>query len=178
MPEKKTISGRVPADTEQRFERFRRQRGLNKTDALRRLLDAGLDSYERQQMGEARPDAGRDSTTSDSTATDDVDDTDDIDTWLLTRGEEWFSSVFRSALAGVILTAPATLGLWITWTVLDEVLTVNAVEWFPTQLLALAILAGLMAFVVLGAVSVAAYGALKLGVAERLEGQAAEVADA
>lgn len=173
MPEKKPISGRVPADTEERFERFRRQRGLNKTDALRRLLNEGLDSYERQRLGEPHPDAPPD-----STATDDVDDTDDIDTWLLTRGEEWFSSVFRSALAGVILTAPATLGLWITWTVLDEVLTVNAVEWFPTQLLALAILAGLMAFVVLGAVSVAAYGALKLGVAERLEGQAAEVADA
>jgi len=40
--DKKTISVRVPPDTYERFEEFREDRGLSKTDAGRRLFDSAL----------------------------------------------------------------------------------------------------------------------------------------
>jgi hypothetical protein len=46
--DKTTLSIRVPADTEARFEEYREGRGLSKSDAGRRLLDRALADLDRE----------------------------------------------------------------------------------------------------------------------------------
>lgn len=56
---RKHITGRIPNDDYQRFEKYREKQGINKTDAVRRLiragLDAELDSPDTNEVESAKP---------------------------------------------------------------------------------------------------------------------------
>jgi len=158
MAQKKTLSGRVPADTEERFEEFRMRRGLNKTDAMRRLIEEGLDSYEQDES------AAEGNTTD--------DESEDVEIGPLTQSEKWFRQKFESSLAGMFLSAPATLALMLAFGLTQSLLNVNAAEWLPTQLLAVVIFIGLSAFLMFGVASIVTYGALRTGLARRLDQRA------
>lgn len=155
MANKKTLSGRVPADTEERFEEFRMRRGLNKTDAMRRLIEEGLDSYEQDESA-AEADAV-------------ADDSADVEIGPLTQSEKWFRQKFESTLAGMLLSAPATLALFLAFGLTQSVLNVNAAEWLPTQLLAVVIFIGVSFFLMFGVGAIVTYIVLKLGIARRLD---------
>jgi ABC-type multidrug transport system fused ATPase/permease subunit len=158
MAEKKTLSGRVPADTEERFEEFRMRRGLNKTDAMRRLIEEGLDSYEQDQAPAER------------SAT--ADESEDVEIGPLTQSEKWFRKKFESTLAGMFLSAPATLALILAFGLTQSLLNVNAAEWLPTQLLAVVIFIGMSAFLMFAVGAIVTYVVLKLGIARRLDQRA------
>jgi predicted DNA-binding protein len=158
MAQKKTLSGRVPADTEERFEEFRMRRGLNKTDAMRRLIEEGLDSYEQDESA------------AEGSATD--DESEDVEIGPLTQSEKWFRQKFESSLAGMFLSAPATLALLLAFVLTQSLLNVNAAEWLPTQLLAVVIFIGLSAFLMFGVASIVTYVALRTGLARRLDQRA------
>lgn len=49
---KSPISGRIPSDIASRFEDFRKQHDLNQTDALKRLLQTGLEHEIGEKSGE------------------------------------------------------------------------------------------------------------------------------
>lgn len=49
---KQTVSGRVPADTETRLNEFCEERGISKSDGVRRVLIAGLDELEGEDEDE------------------------------------------------------------------------------------------------------------------------------
>jgi len=158
MTQKKTLSGRVPADTEERFEEFRVRRGLNKTDAMRRLIEEGLDSYEHDESA------------AEGRATD--DGSKEVEIGPLTQSEKWFRKKFESSLAGMLLSAPATLALILAFSLTQSVLNVNAAEWLPTQLLAVVLFIGLSAFLMFGVASIVTYGALRTGLARHLDQRA------
>ena len=46
---KPLLAARVPRDIEERFEEFREEKELSKSDALRRIIQTGLDETEAQQ---------------------------------------------------------------------------------------------------------------------------------
>jgi len=134
------------------------RRGLNKTDAMRRLIEEGLDSYEQDER------AARESGTD--------DESEDVEIGPLTQSEKWFRQKFESSLAGMFLSAPVTLALFIALALAQTFLNVNAAEWLPTQLLSLLIFIGLAAFVVFTLGSGVTYTVLKLGIARRLDQRA------
>lgn len=152
MPEKKTLSGRVPADTEERFEEFRRSRGLNKTDAMRRLLEAGLESHE----------SGGNATAA---------DTPDVEIGPLTQSEEWFQQKFEGSLGTMLLSAPASLSLAVMFGVAAVFFPGDAAAWLPMQVLALLVFGSVVVFVMYAVLAAVTYGALKSGLARWLDGR-------
>lgn len=157
MGEKKTLSGRVPADTEERFEEFRMRRGLNKTDAMRRLIEEGLDSYEAAEESRS------------SNATDSSNDgQEQVDIGPLTNSGEWFKNKGESALAVVFLSAPATLALFIVFLGMQAGLEMSSSD-LPLQALAFLISIGIAVFAVSAFFSIVALVAVKTGIARRLD---------
>lgn len=134
------------------------RRGLNKTDAMRRLIEEGLDSYEQDES------AARESGTD--------DESEDVEIGPLTQSEKWFRQKFEGALAGMFLSAPATLALILAFGLTQSLLNVNAAEWLPTQLLAVVIFIGMSAFLMFAVGSIVTYAVLKLGIARRLDQRA------
>jgi hypothetical protein len=95
MPKKPTLSGRVPEALEERFETYREHHDLTKSEAMRRLLEAGLDSEERG------------STFSE-----------------LTRTEEWARDKLESWVPIALVTGSATAGLFVIFMGLVEIFNV------------------------------------------------------
>jgi len=157
MVEKKTLSGRVPADTEERFEEFRMRRGLNKTDAMRRLIEEGLDSYEATTENGVPNSTGEDS-----------DSREEVAIGPLTQSEKWFSNKGESALAFVFLSAPATMALFVAFIIMQSFMGMTTAD-LPLQALALLISIGIALFSVSAVVAGAAWLAVKTGLARRLD---------
>lgn len=125
MDSKTPVSGRIPPETDERLTEYREEHDLNQSDAIRKLLDAGLDA-----------EFGSD------------DEDDEIEIGPLTQSEKWFRQKFEASVAGFLLSAPVTLALFIALSLASVFLEINIAEWLPTQLLSLLILIGISAFVV------------------------------
>jgi predicted DNA-binding protein len=160
MPEKKTISGRVPADTEERFEEFRMRRGLNKTDAMRRLIEEGLDSYEQDESAV------------EGSAT--ADESEDVKIGPLTQSEKWFRQKFESFFAGALLSAPAALTLFLAFALLQYLGLVNASDGLPGLVLISLFAIAMLVFLVFGVGTIITLIALKFGIARWLNRWGAE----
>lgn len=158
MSDKKTLSARVPTDTAERIEEFRMRRGINRTDAMRRLLDEGLDVY---GVGIEEEEEETDTT-----------EKSDPDIGPLTQSERWFRKKFEGGLAGMLLTAPATLALIVVFGGMDFFLSVNLTTWLPAEVLSVLIMLGILAFVVFGVVAGVTGAFLKLGWARQLDERA------
>lgn len=148
MPEKKTISGRVPADTWERFEQYREAHDLNKTDAMRRLLEDGLDAN-KVGIGEQEE--------------------EDVEVGPLTHSEDWFQQQFESSFLYMLLTAPATLALLLAFGGAQFYFPVDVGEWWPTMILALLIFLGMAGFLMFFVATVITGLFLKLGWARRID---------
>jgi len=133
---KPLIGGRVPEDTADRFEAYREERGINKTDALRRLLETGLDEIEAEKQGhqeEAR---------------------------TVTAAEEWCTKKVQSWAGIAILSAVGFAFLFLVFVANHIGFTV-----VPDWPISLAMFAFLFAFVMFGGGAVATWTALRTGFA-------------
>lgn len=146
MAEKKTLTGRVEPGTAERFEEYRETYNLNKSEAVRRLVDAGLEAEE--STGEENAEIG-----------------------LRTQSEKWFRRQFEKSAIGVFLSAVAFAGFFLALLVAQMWLGVAIPESLPTQVLSIFMLIGLAAFVISLGVGIITGAALKLGIARRLDQQ-------
>lgn len=156
MGEKKTLSGRVPPDTEERFQQYRERRGLNQTDAMRRLLDEGLDAVEEEQrLIQQQAEGARESQEKDIVSQ--------------TQTEAWCRDRFQTWLSGMLLSGSATLALWLSFGAVMWYPAVNASEWLPTQLIALLIFVGVVVFLAFGSGALVTGLLLRTGYAARID---------
>jgi len=133
---KPMLGARVPEDTEERFEAYRQERGINKSDALRRLIETGLDEVEAEQQ-EHRSEAR-----------------------AVTSAEEWCRSKFQSWGGISILSAVGFAALFVVFTANHFGLTL-----VPDWPISLAMFAFLLLFVVFGGGALAVWAALRTGFA-------------
>jgi hypothetical protein len=82
---KTTLSARVPEDVEERFEEYRQSRGMNKTNAVRRLLEEGLDAVEEREES---------------------DDPEVTEASLFNNREAWLRIQFERFAPWVLISAP------------------------------------------------------------------------
>jgi hypothetical protein len=137
-PDKEVISGRVPADTFERFEEYREQRDISKSDAVRRLVVTGLDAVDEDQQQERK------------------------DARTQTGAEEWCSQKAQSWAGVAILSASGFTFLFLIFLANYFGFTVVA-DW-P---ISLAMFAFLFSFVVFGGGALATWTALRTGFARR-----------
>jgi hypothetical protein len=161
MAQMKTLSGRVPAETEERFEEFRIRRGMNKTDAMRHLIEEGLDSYDdAEKENDENSDAALDS--------------DEVKIGPLTQSEKWFRQKFESSLSTVFLSAAVTLALFLAYLLAYYLAPVvfslsGSAQDLMVQVFAVLITVGLSIFLVSILASILTYAFLKLGIARFLD---------
>ena len=150
-PEKEVISGRVPADTYDEFEEYREERNISKSDAVRRLVDIGLDTVQEEQKQERQ------------------------NARAVTPAEEWCQEKARSWTGIGILSAMGFAFLFIVF--MGGYFGVTIVPDWP---LALAMSAFLMSFVMFTGGALVARTALRTGLARRLSesGEAAQEVNA
>lgn len=133
---KPMLGARVPKDTEHRFEEYRQERDLNKSDAVRRLIEAGLDEIEAERE-EHRQDAR-----------------------TQTSAEEWCSEKFRSWAGTAILSGVGFTFLFLVFMV-DYVGWTTLPQWA----LSAAMLLFLLGFIVFGGGALVIWLALRSGFA-------------
>lgn len=135
---KPLIAGRVPEDTADRFEAYREERSINQTDALRRLVEAGLDEIEAEQRGHRE------------------------EAKTVTAAEEWCSQKAQSWAGVAILSAAGFTFLFLIF--LANYFGFTVVPDWP---ISLAMFAFLFSFVVFGGGAVTTWTALRTGFARR-----------
>lgn len=145
-PDKEVVSGRVPADTHERFEEYREERGISKSDAIRRLIQSGLDAAQEEQA-QAKQNAR-----------------------TQTAAEEWCHEKVEAWTGIAILSAVGVAFLFLIF--IAHYLGFAAVpEWTITLLMT----ASLSLFVIFGGGALAAWMALRTGFARDLaQNRAAE----
>lgn len=129
------------------MEAYREEHGLNKTEALRELLDSGLDA-------ELNPDD---------------EEPGEIELGPLTNSEQWFKEKFENSLGLMLLSAPVTLAIWLGIVLATEIWGIQTATWLPGQVLALLAVLGLIVFVASSIGALATYSALKLGIPRIIE---------
>jgi hypothetical protein len=134
---KKPMLGvRVPEDTKERFDEYREERGLNKSDALRRIIETGLGEIETEQR-EHREEAR-----------------------AVTPAEQWCREKVQSWAGIAILSAVGFAFLFIIFTANHFGFTV-----MPDWPISLAMFAFLSVFAIFGGGALATWTALRTGFA-------------
>lgn len=158
MGEKKTLSGRIPPDTEERFEQYRQRRGINQTDAMRRLLEEGLDAVEEEQrLMEQQAESARESQEQDTVPENQ------------TGTEKWCRSRFQTWLSGMLVTGSATLALWLSFGAALWYPGITPEQWLPTQVMAGVMFLGVVLFLTFGSGALVTGVLLKTGYARRID---------
>ena len=138
-PEKQVLSGRVPADTHEQFEEYRKERNISKSDALRRLVDEGLDGVEeekQQHREDARTSTG-------------------VEEWLQERARSWLGFGVLSAAGFATM-----FGLFMV--------NSFTAQFFPDWPISLAMFSFLLGFLMFTGGSMLATVALRTGLARQL----------
>lgn len=149
--DKKTLSARVPRDTEERIQEYRERCGLNQTDAMRRLLNEGLDVIEEERRRDEN--GARESEVEMSR----------------TSTEQWCENRFHSWLSGMLLSGSITTALWISFFAADFMPAVDATQWLPAQLVAMLIFIGMVFFLTFGAGALVTGLLIKTGYAAQMD---------
>lgn len=134
---KKPMLGvRVPEDTKERFDEYREECGINKSDALRRIIETGLDEIEAEKQGHRE------------------------DARTVTGAEEWCAEKAQSWAGVAILSAVGFAFLFLVFVANHIGFTV-----VPDWPISLAMFAFLFAFVMFGGGALATWTALRTGFA-------------
>lgn len=163
MGGKPTLSIRLDQELWDRFEAYRKRRGLNKTRAGENLLDVGLEVEESMEedaleaVVERRESEAR------------MGQAEEIETRPLSRTEEWCRDRFESWFAGTLLSATATLSLLLVFSAANLWPGLDPAAWLPTQLLSVVIFVGVVVFLTLLLGTIVTGLLVRTGYAQRID---------